>query len=349
VRPAGRGFFPLDKQLALWEQHWSERVAKHATQLGAVVDFETAEEIMQGLGQIAISDSSIWRRVAKWGAKFQAREAMQAAQATALPNQQEIVAGEAKGVQRKAVALDGAMVHIRTEGWKEVKIGCVGDIELRPTLDKQTQEWLDLAHTVHNTYVGYLGGPEAFGQRLWAEAKACGWSQAADTIALGDGAAWVWNLVKDHFHDSRQCVDWYHATSHLMQAASLIHGEGTPQARQWFHDRDTLLFEGQADQIAEQIQATAKTCRKVASDLKREAGYFADNQRRMQYLELREEGFPIGSGMVESGCKQYQARFKGPGMRWSRAGFERLLPIRSAILSRRFDETWTAVYPPPLI
>ena len=141
MRPAGRGFFHLDKQLALWEQHWSEQVAKHATQLGALVDFETAEEIMQGLGQIVISDSSIWRRVTKWGAKFQAREARQAAQATALPNKQEIVAGEAQGVQRKAVALDGAMVHIRTEGWKEVKIGCVGDIELRPTLDKQTQEW----------------------------------------------------------------------------------------------------------------------------------------------------------------------------------------------------------------
>lgn len=29
----------------------------------------------------------------------------------------------------------------------------------------------------------------------------------------------------------------------------------------------------------------------------------------MNYLEMREEEWPIGSGMVESGGKQYKARF----------------------------------------
>ena len=31
-------------------------------------------------------------------------------------------------------------------------------------------------------------------------------------------------------------------------------------------------------------------------------------------------------------------------MRWSRAGLERLLPIRAAIMSHRFDELWQKVY-----
>jgi hypothetical protein len=76
----------------------------------------------------------------------------------------------------------------------------------------------------------------------------------------------------------------------------------------------------------------------------REAGYFQDNYRHMQYLETREEGFPIGSGMVESACKQFRARLAGSGMRWSRAGLERLLPIRAAIMSQRFDELWQIIY-----
>ena len=80
-----------------------------------------------------------------------------------------------------------------------------------------------------------------------------------------------------------------------------------------------------------------------AEKLQAEAGYFENNRRRMQYLELREEGFPIGSGMVESGCKQIRARFAGAGMRWSRSGAENLLPIRTALLSGRFDEMWHAV------
>ena len=64
-------------------------------------------------------------------------------------------------------------------------------------------------------------------------------------------------------------------------------------------------------------------------------------------MELREDGFPIGSGMVETGCKQFRARFTGAGMRWSRPGVERLLPVRAAILSQRFDAAWRAAYYSP--
>jgi hypothetical protein len=56
----------------------------------------------------------------------------------------------------------------------------------------------------------------------------------------------------------------------------------------------------------------------------------------MDYLTCREEGYLIGSGTVESGAKQFKARFTGPGMRWSRPVIERLIPIRSAVLSRSF-------------
>ncbi len=64
----------------------------------------------------------------------------------------------------------------------------------------------------------------------------------------------------------------------------------------------------------------------------------------MQYLEFREEGYVLGSGVVESEAKQYKARFTGPGMRWSRAGIENLLPVRTAIMSRQFDQIWEAAF-----
>ncbi|NTU63380.1 MAG: hypothetical protein HGB05_08245 [Chloroflexi bacterium] len=59
---------------------------------------------------------------------------------------------------------------------------------------------------------------------------------------------------------------------------------------------------------------------------------------------MREEGFPIGSGMVENACKQFRARLAGSGMRWSRPGLERLLLIRAAIMSQRFDALWQKAY-----
>lgn len=107
------------------------------------------------------------------------------------------------------------------------------------------------------------------------------------------------------------------------------------------------MYQGHAARIAEELEQAAVQQLERAVELRREAGYFRDNQHRMNYLEMREEEWPIGSGMVESGGKQYKARFCGPGMRWSRAGAERLLPIRSAILSKRFDELWPKVYNAP--
>ena len=99
--------------------------------------------------------------------------------------------------------------------------------------------------------------------------------------------------------------------------------------------------------IADELEQAATDQPEHTEDLRREAGYFRENQHRMNYLEMREEEWPIGSGMVESGGKQYKARFCGPGMRWSRPGAEKLLPVRSAILSGRFDEVWAKVYNAP--
>ena len=66
--------------------------------------------------------------------------------------------------------------------------------------------------------------------------------------------------------------------------------------------------------------------------------YFTTNANRMRYASFEINGFYIGSGSVESACKQYgQGRLKGPGMRWKRPGIESIAHLRSAILNRRTD------------
>ena len=64
---------------------------------------------------------------------------------------------------------------------------------------------------------------------------------------------------------------------------------------------------------------------------------------RAHGIHLWEVGDGIGHQlMVESGAKQFKARFSGPGMRWTRSGAQNLLPIRSAILSHTFDQLFAA-------
>jgi len=342
-----RVFFPLDAQLGVREIHWSESVAQQAVWLYGQVEDDLAEQILQKIGGLPISDTSIWRRAQKWGEKIRVAEEASAKTAVGLPQRGQVIHGQVPHERPMGVAMDGGMMNIRQEGWKELKVGTVFEIAQRWESDPVTQEKLLQAHAVENSYVAVLGGPAQFGRVLWSEAVRREFPEAGDSMVLGDGATWIWNLAGEHFGTSRQLVDWYHATDHLYEAGHLLFGEGSTGAQRWVKGMETPLYQGHALRVADRLKEVAQTHRRVAQGLRQEAGYFERNQRRMQYLETREDGFPIGSGMVESGCKQFRARFAGPGMRWNRESAERLLPVRAAILSKRFDQVWNAVYHSP--
>src|SRR5258708_36634599 len=108
-------------------------------------------------------------------------------------------------------------------------------------------------------------------------------------------------------------------------------GEGSPTAQQWVKTMRTPLYQGQTWQVSAGIKELAAEYPNSAKAVLTEAGYFETNKRQMQYLEVRDAGLPIGSGMVESGCKQFGARFSGAGMRLKRAGSGRPIPVRAAI------------------
>jgi hypothetical protein len=150
----------------LWEHHWSESVVKYAVWLSGLVTFAEVATILKTIGEIPISVSSIWRRVTVWGPKCQALEATQRALSLATPTREELNQTDTLSGHDLGVAMDGGMVHIREEGWKELKVGCVFAIRQQPTRDKHTGEIVDLAHAVANTYVAHLGGPSVFGDLL---------------------------------------------------------------------------------------------------------------------------------------------------------------------------------------
>jgi hypothetical protein len=341
-------FFPLDEQLELKDKHYSEGVLREMVWLsGQMTSYAAAESVLCRVGQLSVSDSSIWRRVRTWGTAIKAQEEERREKANRLPKREYLrrqALGEAK---RMGVGMDGVMVPIREEGWRELKVGCTFDLEVRPTRRKETGEWEPMAHAKGNQYVAHLGGPERLGQLLWTAAKARGWEEADDKEVIGDGIPWIWTLAQDHFYDGQQVVDWYHGVEHLAAIAEMLYGLETPAAQRWYNAAQTALYQGHAARIAKHVRKKVAAHPELADDLQREAGYLEKHKRRMQYQEYREDGYVIGSGMIESGCKQFKARFCGPGMRWSREGLERLLPIRAAAMAECFDDIWDAAYNSP--
>lgn len=324
-------------------QLWSEGLEREMVWLsGAVSSYGLTEEVLSRIGQLRVSDTSAWRVSQVVGRQFQRMSEKESCAANALPQRGEEPTVKPTERVRMGVALDGFIFNIRHEGWKECKMSTVYEVAVQAGVDADTGERVERAHAVKQSYVAQLGGPEAIGEMTWSEAQRRGWEQVSDSQVLGDGAVWIWHQAALHFGDSHQLVDWYHAKSHLTQAAKLLYTEDSSAYTRWFNQHETLLYQGHADSIANHLLAAAKNSQANAQALSSSAAYFQNNHLRMNYLEMRELEWPIGSGMVESGAKQYKVRFSGPGMRWSRSGAQNLLPIRSAILSHRFDLLFAA-------
>jgi len=69
-------------------------------------------------------------------------------------------------------------------------------------------------------------------------------------------------------------------------------------------EQETGLYQGHAAEIAQLLREEEAVHAAEKEALQTEAGYFANNHKRMDYLEMRIQGWVIGSGMVESGGKQ---------------------------------------------
>ena len=76
----------------------------------------------------------------------------------------------------------------------------------------------------------------------------------------------------------------------------------------------------------------------IAEVLEREAAYFGAHAAHLDYQAKAQRGEPIGSGAMESACKQYQLRFKRPGQFWEHE--EGLLELYSRRLSGRWNSLW---------
>ena len=324
------GFFPLDERWRLTGSSYSERLSQQMVWLsGLVPSFEQAQAVFARIGHRQVPRMSIWRQTQSYAQRLQDHRLEQ--QARVRPERVVLPpAGQDHG-QRKGISMDGGMVHIRDEGWKEFKLGAIYDVVPGREADPLTGEEVEQAQATGILCTGVLGPVDQFGPALWHLAVEQHVPQAADSSVTADGAPWIWNLTADYFPDSVQIVDWYHACQHLAQAAAALHPDDPAAAQRWFKQHQHALFQGQLHVITSALDQ---------ADLSDHAHYFHTHKRRLQYLEFRENGYPIGSGTVESLIKQCKLRLTGPGMRWSRSGAQHMLLIRSTVLDQTFDTLW---------
>jgi len=174
------------------------------------------------------------------------------------------------------------------------------------------------------------GGVDALREQLFGECLRHGMSQAAEVLVIADGAIWIWNLVADRFAAATQRLDFYHASQHLWAVAHALHPEDARAAHQWIEPLLKKLKAGRSIKVIAELESVTKRLRaKRRTAVRSELEYFRTHRHRLDYHTAQKRGQPLGSGAIESTCRQYQCRFKRPGQFWTRTGDEALMCLET--------------------
>ncbi len=213
-------------------------------------------------------------------------------------------------------------------------------------LDQRAETQSKRPMIISRGFVATRGGLEEFSRQVYAEAVRQGLLAAADVLVIADGGVWIWNIAEDRFGQARQRLDFYHASEHLWAVAEALHGGRNEAARSWVEPLLHQLRHGGEAGVITTLGELAEAMQGAAGEVvRREAAYFVTHQNRMDYEKGSQAGEPIGSGAIESTCRQHQCRFKRPGQFWSIEGDESLLALETFWRNGRWEELFPYTNP----
>ena len=347
---------PFDKELGLTSNQKSGTGLQQVACLLAIfVPYETAAMLLKQLTGIEVSGQAIWEWVQSVGQRMMKNMEgeLEALAAGELPETETISAEIA--AQTLLTGADGVMVPFRpqvktSEGktkWREVKVAIFARLgQVRTRAGK-------LMPRLHrHRVVAVLGDIDDLSERMWLEGLKQGIKEAPQVVWLSDGARGFWRLFDERFQPyATGVLDFYHAAQNMWAGVKVWLDGRTTCCQDWFTDARHRLRHGQASDVLDDIKAAAALPGLPASaqqSLTKLYNYLDKHREHIQYDKLKEMGFPIGSGLVESTCKWLiQQRFKGVGMRWSEDGFNHLLHLRLAWVNGRFDSFFPVSTPSP--
>lgn len=316
-----------------------------------IASFARAAASFTALTGVSLSKSALHRLAEEYGTAVVAAQAAEARTMVEVPRRQE---ANGDVVWRKrvkpesdimAVSSDGVLIHIRDEGWKEVKAVSVSAVK-HAVAAPDGESPAEPGVTLHrHSYRAGLWDAATFAHHHWAEAVRRGVDQAQTVVCVSDGAAWIWAIVFMCFAVRVEVLDFWHATQRLWTIARQ-HFATEAEATQWVAAQRAALAQSRLRQVMQQVRQLYPRHQPLPEEVRQALAYLFRNRRRMDYGAFRQAGYPIGSGTIESACKTVvQARMKQAGMRWSRHGAQAMLALRTLLLSDRWHELPSLVPP----
>jgi len=332
--------FPADTVLGLEETAgYSPRVQEMAALLASKMPVGEASVVLEHLTGVKLPRATLDREARRQGErarKVRRQEDAQACGASPKASQGELV-------------LEPYQMIIQMDAWNIRERDDWGKTKALRQKGREPERWhwvytgtcFRLDHRSQTAggrpvisergFVATREGVDGLREQLHAEALRRGLGQAAGALVIGDGAVWIWRLADDRFKDARQRLDYYHAVQHLAVVGRALFGEDKTKFKAWLRPLARQLKNHSAIKVVQQLEDILAELPAGASAevVQREVNYFHEHQNRMDYRAGRRRGEPIGSGAIESTCRQAQCRFKRPGQYWSQRGDESLLCLET--------------------
>ena len=321
----GSGQYPLDAQLAICAGSRSAGLNEILALLGSTQDsFAEAASVLERLTLIHLSPTTVRTATEQLGAILVAQQAQQAAQILA---DDPAPTPDPPSPTRLYIAMDGVFAHIHHRSWREIKVGCCFETQTCPD---RTHPGQTVVRAVRLSYLTALTEAAPFGELLWSEAVRRGVLDADEVVVISDGAHWIWNLAQLHFPNATHIVDWYHASQYVWTAATAIWSEDSPVRAAWVTRQLAALWDGKVTAVLKEL--VLRQSAGAGAGVTEAISYYTTHQGRMDYAAYRARGLQIGSGSIESGCKQLvSARLKQAGMIWSADGAEAVATVTQRV------------------
>lgn len=336
--------YPGDAELGIEGTGFSPGMRRLMTRAGSRESFAQGAEDLFVYGAIKVGAKDVERIAEGVGRVIDDWMRRRASQAMIADGEKE---ASGKTVPILYVSMDGTGTPMRPgelEGRKgkgpdgrartrEVKLGCVFT---QTTLDEQDRPVRDPAST---TYVGAIESSADFGARLHAEAVRRGLRRAEKTVMLTDGAEYNATIAREYFPGAVHIIDLYHARERL---SDFVKDHTSQPAGGDFHRRcEALLDEGLIEEMSERMTRALPSRGERRKEGLGRIAYFVARKEQMRYGQFRRQGWFVGSGVIEAGCKTLIGkRLKQSGMFWSVAGANAIIAARCCIYSGRFEQFW---------
>ena len=223
------------------------------------------------------------------------------------------------GPDLQLISVDGAFVHLVNGEWAEVKTLAIGEItQLRGKAGQKGTKTIDLS------YFSRTSEASLFTQQALVETHRRGIEKAHKVCAVTDGAVWEQSFIDYHRTDAVRILDFPHAAQYVAESGRQHYEEESPQLKKWFEQQCSRLKHGDPDEVLKEMERLKKRSERKGDEQAKEViesslAYLQKRREMIEYAKFQMEGYPIGSGSVESANKVVvESRLKQAGMRWKR-------------------------------